>query len=252
MTSTRKLVQMHYSPWSERARWALDHHALEYRAIEHQPFLGEIALRRLVAKKGRGRATVPVLVDGATLLTESWDIAEYADRNGSGSKLVLPGREAEVREWVGIADRISNEGRALVVSGLRSNGALDESLPFPVPAWLLPAMRPITRFGMSWFARKYGVADTNAEAIEDRMRPLLDRFRDAVTAQRYLLGTFSFADIAMATLLQGISPVGNGYIRLGPATRRAWTRPRLEKEYADLVRWRDNLYAAHRGKSFAK
>jgi glutathione S-transferase len=161
----------------------------------------------------------------------------------------LPGREAEIREWVDVADRISNEGRALVVAGLRSDAALDEALPFPVPAWVLPAMRPVTRFGLSWFARKYGVSPAGDETIEDRMRPALDRFRDALKTSRYLVGTFSFADIAMATVLQGISPVGNGYIRLGPATRRAWTRPRLERDYADLVRWRDNLYAEHRGRS---
>jgi glutathione S-transferase len=250
MTATRKLVQMHYSPWSERARWALDHHALPYEAIEHQPFLGELRLRRLVGKK-RKRATVPVLVDGATLLTESWDIAEYADQRGSGTKLVLPGREAEIREWIDVADRVSNEGRALVIAGLRSDGALDESLPFPVPAALLPAMRPVTRFGLSWFARKYGTSTDAADAIEDRMRPTLDRCRAALKTSRYLAGTFSFADIAMATVLQGISPVGNGYIRLGPATRRAWTRPQLERDYADLVRWRDNLYGEHRGRSFA-
>ena len=81
------------------------------------------------------------------------------------------------------------------------------------------------------------------------MRPALDRLRDALKSSRYLLGTFSYADIVMATTLQGISPVGNGYIKLGPATRRAWTRPVLERDYADLVRWRDNLYAEHRGRS---
>ena len=250
MSTTRKLVQMSYSPWSERARWALDHHGLAYQTIEHQPFLGELRLRRIVGKKRTGgRATVPVLLDGDTILTQSWEIAEYADRNGSGTKLILPGQETRVREWVDLADRASNEGRGLVIAGLGSDGALDESLPFPIPSFLLPAMRPVTRFGLRWFARKYGLTEQSLTEIENRMRPTLDRLRDALKSSRYLLGTFSYADIVMATTLQGISPVGNGYIKLGPATRRAWTRPVLERDYADLVRWRDNLYAEHRGRS---
>jgi glutathione S-transferase len=81
------------------------------------------------------------------------------------------------------------------------------------------------------------------------MRPALDRLEHAIKASPYLLGAFSYADIAMATVLQGIAPVGNGYIRLGPATRRAWTRPVLEQAYPNLIRWRDNLYLQHRGRA---
>src|SRR6188508_1450752 len=63
LSSARRLVQLYYSPWSERARWALDHHGLAYETVEHVPFLGEIRLRRIVGKKA-ARATVPVLIDG--------------------------------------------------------------------------------------------------------------------------------------------------------------------------------------------
>jgi glutathione S-transferase len=251
MTSALRLVQLSYSPWSERARWALDHHGFAYRTIEHMPFLGELRLRRIV---GRGRRrTVPVLIDGATVLTESWDIVKYADRSGAGTKLIPADQEGAIREWTALADAASAEGRALVVSALRaSDGALDETLPLPLPTALLPVIRPVTRFGMSWFARKYGMSTEPAEAVEARLRPTLDRLRHAVAASPYVLRGFSYADIAMATLLQGISPVGNGYIRLGSATRRAWTRPALEKEYADVIRWRDNLYATHRGRATAQ
>ena len=248
MSKTRRLVQLSYSPWSERARWALDHHEIAYDTVEHIPFLGELRLRRIVGKKER-RATVPVLVDGDTVLTQSWDIALYADRTGAGSKLIPQAQESDIRAWTELADQASSQGRALVVSALLgSEAALDEGLPFPLPSWLHATMRPVTRFGLRWFARKYDLTAGEAAEYEDRMRPALDRLRNAVTRSRYLVGRFSYADIAMATLLQGISPVGSGYIRLGPATRRAWTRPSLEKAYADLVRWRDNLYLEHRGR----
>jgi glutathione S-transferase len=251
MSETRKLVQLSYSPWSERARWALDHHELAYRTVEHIPFLGELRLRRIVGTQaGRGRATVPVLIDGESVLTQSWDIAKYADRTGSGTKLIPVNQENEIRAWTALADDASSQGRALVVSALlASEAALDEGLPFPVPTWLHAAMRPVTRFGLRWFARKYDLSPGASAEIEDGMRPALDRLREALKKSRHLMGNFGYADIAMASLLQGISPVGSGYIKLGPATRRAWTRQRLEADYADLVRWRDNLYLEHRGRA---
>jgi glutathione S-transferase len=249
MNDARKLVQLHYSPWSERARWALDHHGIAYETLEHVPFLGELRLRRIVGKTA-GRATVPVLIDGDTVLTESWDIALYADRTGSGTKLIPADQERAIRDWTALADQASMHGRLLVVSALlASDRALDESLPFPVPSWLHAAMRPVTRFGLRWFARKYELAPAAAEEVENRIRPALERLRGAVSASPYLVGgRFTYADIAMASLLQGISPVGSGYIRLGPATRRAWTRPQLEGDFPELVRWRDNLYLEHRGR----
>jgi glutathione S-transferase len=59
-------------------------------------------------------------------------------------------------------------------------------------------------------------------------------------------GAFSFADIAMATALQLTVPVADGYVALGPATRAAWADDALAAEFADLVAWRDALYARHR------
>ena len=66
----RRLVSLKVSPWSERAKWALDHQRLSYQVVEHAPFLGE---RRL-----RGRAwTIQDLADEfADLL--SWRDELYA------------------------------------------------------------------------------------------------------------------------------------------------------------------------------
>ena len=70
----KKLVTLSVSPWSERARWALDHHGLVYEVVPHMPILGERRLRRIVGPD-KPRATVPVLFAGSEVLTESWDIA---------------------------------------------------------------------------------------------------------------------------------------------------------------------------------
>ena len=247
MSQVPRLVQLSYSPWSERARWGLDHHRIAYRTAEHVPFLGELGLRRIVGDR-KAKATVPVLIDGDNVLVESWDIVTYADGRGSGSQLIPASLESEIRASVALADEACKEGRALVLASLlASPAAQDESLTLPVPQVVKPAMRPVTRFALSWFARKYGSRIDALPQARAALRVLLDKVRARLGASRYVLGQFTYADIAIATCLQGVSPVGNGYIRIGPATRRAWTLDDLAADYADLIRWRDQIYASHRG-----
>lgn len=246
MAQMPTLVVLHVSPWSERVKWALDHHGIAYRLVQHAPFLGERKLRRIVGKR-EGRVTVPVLVDADTVLGESWDIVKHAERNGSGAPLVPFDREGRIREWVTLADETSNAGRAIVVRALlHSPGALDESVPPPAPTWIRPLFRPFTRFGTRWFARKYGLDLADTSVAEAKVRANLDRLRAGLAGGAHLLDDFTYADIAMASVLQGIRPVADEWLRLGPATRETWTTPTIAADYEDLLRWRDELYREHR------
>jgi glutathione S-transferase len=251
MTETkRSLVTLPVSPWSERAKWALDHHGLAYETIEHVPFLGERRLRRLVGPSA-GRVTVPVLLDGEQKLTESWEIALYADREGERTPLLPFERQGEIRAWNDLADRSMEAGRALVSAALlASPEALDETLPRDVPGFLRPLLRPVTRYGTAWFARKYELDLGARERHLGVLRATLERLRSALAqSSPHLLGSFSYADIVMAVLLQGVSPVDAAYIPLGPASRRAWTRSELAPEFSDLIAWRDELYSKHRARA---
>jgi glutathione S-transferase len=247
MSADRKLISLHVSPWSERAKWALDHHRLTFEVVEHMPILGERRLRKLVGP-GKPRATVPVLVTGAEPITDSWDIALYADREGTGAKLIEKVHEAAIKGWVDLADQAMSAGRVLVLAGLLENGrALDAQNPRFVPRWLRPALRPMARSLTRAFVRKYDLPLADLEGQKRICRGALDRLRSGLAASGpYLEGTFSYADIAMATLLQGISPVDNRFIKLGRDLRAVWTQPDLASEYADLVAWRDRLYETHR------
>jgi glutathione S-transferase len=245
--STLRLVSLYVSPVSERARWVLDHHGFSYQTIQHVPFLGERRLRRMLGAR-KSRVTVPVLfTPSGEMLTDSWDISRYADREGQGEPLI-GNREAEVRAYNDLADRMTEAGRALVSAALlESPQALDETLPHEVPGWFRPLLRPVTRYGAAWFARKYRVDFGSSERDTNVLRATLERLRAALAqSSPYILGRFSYADIVMAVSLQGVSPVADEYIRLGPATRRAWTREALAAEFSDLVAWRDELYAKHR------
>lgn len=244
---TRRLVALRISPWSERVRWALDHHALAYETVEHVPFLGERRLRRLVGPAQK-RATVPVLRAGEQLFTDSWDIARYADREGAGPRLLPAEHEGELRTWNQRADALMEASRGLVTAAmLASPEALDENLGPGVPRWMRPLLRPVARHGMRWFARKYGLRAEDAPEHLAVVRSALGVLRAALSQRGpYLLGSFSYADIVMATSLQGVSPVRDQSIRLGPGMRQAWTCEELAAEFPDLLEWRDRLYAQHR------
>ena len=243
----RTLLHLHVSPWSERARWVLDHHRLPYRKEVHLPFFGERRLRRLVGPKA-GRATVPILIAGGQVLTDSWDIAVYADHEGAGAPLLPATLEPEIRRWNDRADALMEVGRALITASLiASPRARDEALPPAVPRWIRPLLRPITGYVMAWFARKYALALGDGAAQRAALREALLELRAAIPKELpYLLGAFSYADIAVATSLQGISPVADRHLRLGPATRAAWTDTALAEEFPDLLAWRDQIYDQHR------
>jgi glutathione S-transferase len=139
-------------------------------------------------------------------------------------------------------------GRALVVAAmLESPAALDEGAPPFVPAALRPLLRPVTRSATRAFARKYDLALDDRASSTRTMRAALDELRRALAIRTpYLLGPFTYADVAMATLLQGVAPVADRFIKLRPATRAAWTVDALASEYADLIAWRDGLYEGER------
>jgi glutathione S-transferase len=246
--SARKLVVLKTSPWSERAKWALDHHGLVYETNDHTPFLGERRLRRIAGGGGKKRATTPILVDGDRVVTESWDIARYADEVGKGSTLIPADQEGDIRKWNDVADEAMQAGRALLIPRLRANGpALDTTLPAFVPRWVRPTLRPMTRYVTDWFTRKYDLRFDQAPAHLAKVRSTLETLRAALAkSSPYLLGRFTYADIVMAIVLQNVTPVDDRYFPLEPPMRVVWTRADLAADFGDLVEWRDRLYERHR------
>jgi glutathione S-transferase len=246
------LLSLHYSPWSERARWALDYQGVEYRLVQHAPFLGERRLRKVVGKRVE-RATVPVLVTEDSVLRDSWDIALHADARGSREKLVPSELEASIRELNDLAESTMVRSRGLVTAALLENdAALDQGLPRYVPPVLRPLLRPLSRYGTRWFARKYGLDLADLETPRRILAQTLALFRERYGTRPYLFDRFTYADIVFCSLLQGVRPVDDRYLRLWPAWRTVWTQPALAAEFSDLLERRDRLYAAHRGERAAR
>jgi glutathione S-transferase len=241
---TLQLYGMSFSPYSEKARWALDHHRVPFEWHEHVPLAGELALRMRAGSIGK-KASVPLAVDGDVVLRDSVAIARHAEKIGRGSPLVPD--DASSREWDEKSAAALGAGRVLVVRrSLEDEAALRDSLPRWMPGLLRGVSTPIAASANRFLLRKYDAEGTGDDAARETMRQQLLALRAALGGRATLASDFSYADLTMAVVLQMVVPVDEQFIRLGDARRRAWTDETLAGEFQDLVAWRDRLYAEHR------
>jgi glutathione S-transferase len=243
-----ELTALPYSPWSEKARWALDHHRIDYKFKEHVVFLGEIRLRILL-RRPTGIITVPVLFDGGRAFTDSFDIAKHADQIGAGTSLFPPGKREEIEAWNRRSEEALAAGRAIgMIRAADSPEALRAIIPPSVPALLAPLLESIAKKTLETAIAKYRMR----EGVGSHQR-VLDDALDALSAalastdSGYLVGDeLSYADIAMAVVLQLVSPVDTRFMALGPGGREGWTNKELMERHPSLLAWRDGLYEKHR------
>jgi len=240
------LYGLYYSPWTERARWALDHHGIEYRYREHVPFLGEPLLRFAARETPAEKKSVPLLVDDSGAYGDSLDIVRRADAIGGASPLVTD--EAELRRWAALVEPALGAIRARVTKRvLADEEALREAATAAAPYAVAGLLKPVARAGARFIANKYQATLDDEAGQRAAVRALLEAARDALDGYPFLAGdAFGAVDILVAGALQGVQPVDAEHLRLKPATRRAWTWPELADEAGDLIEWRDALYAERR------
>ena len=225
-----------YSPWSLKARWALKHHQVAHRGRSYRVGIDEMALRARL-RRVRGMVTVPVLFDGDKAIADSFAIAQYADAIGNGTPLLAALEEC--RRWNERSDVLLSIGRRRALRDtLASPDAQREALRGVVPEAMVPVMLPVARRLMRRMVEKYPVED------EGQIAAALDDLRAALDGGNYLLGEFSYADIAMAMVFEFIAPLPAR--ARGPVTQGIWGAPSLAERFSDLVEWRDRLVAEHR------
>jgi len=249
-----ELLGLPYSPWSEKARWALDVRHVPYKSVTYAPLLGELGLRRRTAKWS-GPVSVPVLfVDGGRAIADSAEIARWADTCGDGPVLFPTDLEADVVRYVALSEKALDAGRCLALHRvLRDDAALREMVPKQLRGTgaLGRAGLRAAEFGVRRTLRKYGAGRVDAAIHESNLRAVLDELRAALAGAtatgepRTLLGRFTFADVAMTQALGFVEPPSFG-LRIGAASRRTFTDDRLRESYADLVAWRNAVYEAYR------
>jgi len=230
------LIGESFSPWTQKARWALEHCGIAHRYEEYVPTLGEPRLRWRM-RQWSGTVSVPVLRTHGRWLRGSWEIACLtADR---GDPLGL--RDDRVRHWNALGDAALCEGRTRVVRGIACDPrAQVESMPSFVPMPLRGGLRWLARDAVRRLDRKYA-----ALAVDGSLRQALLRMRETLAASGgdFLLGRFGYADIAMCMVLECVAPIARTTPPLGPATRRHWQDDALAREFDDLLAWRRRLLA---------
>ena len=108
-----ELLGLPYSPWTEKAKWALDARRVPYRYRMYQPLIGEPALR-IKTGRWRGNVTVPVMTDDrGRVYDDSAKIARFADSVGEGPVLFPSEHDAAIAHWIEVGERALNAGRVL-------------------------------------------------------------------------------------------------------------------------------------------
>jgi len=199
MTPDRpKLVTFGISHFCEKARWALDWHGLPYDEISWP-----IGMHSLLAKRHGARdTTVPILLAGKTVAQGSGDIIDWADRNGRGRGLTVPGaRDIELRadtvigvhvrrlSYAEMLPSFSHLVRIELLRNLSTSQRLAANVMWPVTRRLMMRAMDITPS-----------AAAESGAILDEELDWLDRL--LADGRSHLAGeTFSRADITVASLL---------------------------------------------------
>ncbi len=236
------LYGVSYSPWSLRARWALDHHHIVYETRNYTPIFSAPLVRARTGR-WRGRLSMPLLHASDAVCADSWEILLWAEAHGAGPKL-LPAPQAEaVAAWHAVAEDICAAGRALAAKRtLADRAARVEALPPFVPRALRSASAPIATLGAHFLAHKYGFSVDDTDGHRSTQVARVATIRAAIDKHggAGLLGEPCWADVAVALSLEFVSPHAT-LVRHGPATRAAWTT--TEAADPEVLAWRDRVIA---------
>lgn len=236
-THDNLLIGESFSPWTQKARWALEYCGIAHRYEEYVPTLSEPRLRWRM-RSWSGPLSVPVARVPGGWLRDSWAIACHAADACSDARL-RPMQPAA--HWNALGEAALAEGRTRVVRAIaRDPEAQAASLPPFIPGSLRGVMRPIAGATVRRLDRKYA-----ALAVPGSLRAALLETRRGLEAAGgdFLLGRFSYADIAMIVVLECVAPVARTSPPLARAVRRHWQDAGLAGEFADLLAWRDRVLA---------
>ncbi len=202
-SAERTLYQFPISHYCEKTRWNLDAKGLPYALNNLMPGPHLVVTRRLV----QGPGTVPVLVDGGTVLGDSTDIALHLERTYPSTPALVPASGPErdrVLELENFFDEMGVHVRRWMYAHLFNAGADLGALMFreyATPQRLLGrALVPVIK---ALIRRKYKLLPEKVEKSRVRLMEGLDRLEREIgdDPARYLVGnSLTIADITAASL----------------------------------------------------
>ncbi len=199
--STRRLLTIPISHYCEKVRWALDRLGLPYTEERHLQVFHYLHSFRL----SRG-PNVPVLVDGATTLSDSTVILKHLERYADAQHCLYPDAHCqEIDELEELFDEtLGIESRRWVYfHALQEPASALRTSCQGVPGWqaaVAPYLYPLLKIYISY---KLDVSPHTVERGIERSRAIVAQV-DARLAdgRRYLVGEhFSAADLTLAAML---------------------------------------------------
>lgn len=223
-----KLITIPFSHFCEKARWALDRAGVAYEEEGHLPVFHYLATYRAGAHR-----TVPVLVDGKTVVRDSTDIVAWADAKRPGCLIPVAGAEDVLAIEDDLDRHFGPATRRWAYYHLLPNRDADRFITCGVPRWertLLGVARPLA---VSYLKRglKLDAAgvERSRKKIEDtfaRVEQILADGRRYFAGDRFTVADLTFAALAAPILLPDNHPIQTFGIELfSPEAQeqvRAW------------------------------
>lgn len=202
MTTPPVLYVFHISHFAEKARWALDHKRVRYRAATLLPGPHWLTVRRFSRA-----AQVPLLLDDGAVIQGSSRIIDHAERVWPEPRLTPPGAADEVAALEQMLDRHVGEAARLVFYSYLLD-RVDVTAPLFAaggPRWG-PAFYRVAYPAIARVIRStYGVDRDRAERGKEIVAGAIARLEERLARCAYLVGDqLSRVDITAAALLAPI------------------------------------------------
>jgi len=251
MSAVVQLIDLPFSPWSEKVRWVLDLKGIRYEREEYLPVFGDFRLKRLT-----GQAEVPVIVDtDGKAIADSTRIFHHFEARVPEPRLLPEDARARAealrwQDWAG--DTLGPTARVAVTAALAADSeAARATVPPNAPALLRRFAAIAVPFGLRMFKSQYEITEAAIEKARWRLPELLRVLEAALPEEGgdFLVGdALSIADIAVGSMLGLVAPAADEHLLrpMPPALRRGFTFPGAREDFKRAFAWRDGLYARHR------
>ena len=242
-----ELYQFELSQYSEKVRLILDYKGLPYRKIEVTPGVGQLELFQL-----SGQRRVPVLKDGATVISDSTAIAMYLERKYP-EKPIIPVDPKErgvcllIEEWADAS--IGIKSRKVLYGALSQNQSFRTSiLPTGTPDFLRTLVGAVPSEVLDILGAGVGYGADAVKEAKDDLKQDLEALSLLLMDRPYLVTNYPcLADFAVAGLSMLLKFPSGPYLDL-PEDVKGKGIPGLadNSAYETFFDWRDRLYADYR------
>ncbi len=242
-----ELHQFEASHYCEKVRLILDYKQLPYKTVEVMPGMGQVELYRL-----SGQRQVPVLKDGATVVTDSTAIAIYLDETYP-ERPILPADGAMrglcmmLEDWAD--ESIGPNARKAMIGAFNQHPSFRTSLlPASTPDVLKGLVSAVPGDLLNLLGTGVGFGPDDIKVATLSLQNALSSLCIVLSEHPYLVGIQpTLADFAVAGISMYLKFPAQRYIDL-PAGLCDKGVPGLadNSDYERFWTWRDQLYNDYR------